>query len=402
MRPFYLGLNGAIVAKDFDLGSVRNASIGDEFIIEGGIATPRKEVKMAAPAKRRGMPPVVQNDTIQGARVSDADPALFGEALHDDPDEALIAALTELGESASDAVVTAYRIDPVKRVDVHLFARPVDEFMAMGLDGLCREYGTGDYRIKVWSRGSGKIYTHRKVSLEAPKSASLPAAALSSESFGPRDMIAFMTSQQNQMMQAVQGIAAAMAGRPQGEQLGMKDVISLIGVFQQAKGGGESLGLKDILALISTAKDIVGERPTGANEFDLMGKLVEKLGGPILEAVKKKEAETPQPQLPAPKPAASEISAADDDAMMLLRMALKTLIESARAESDVDTYANMVLDHAPHAQVKTFLDDPKWFENICNMNAGAKPYAAWFTSLRERVLALIAEESASDTMAGAA
>lgn len=369
------------MAKEF--AGVGPLSPGDEFAIGDGRITVKKEI------------PMNKNKLARESeeRASDSDPALIGEELQIAPDEALMAALHDLGDSSDDAKVTVWRVDPRRNIKVRLFGKSLDEFMALGLDGLALEHGSGDYYVKVWSQSTGKVFTHRKVALEAPKGALAAAPAQSPDSFTAKDFIAMMQAQQVQMMSAMQGIATAMAGRPAGgEGMSIKDVLALVPLLKQDKS---ELGLKDVLALVGTAKDLVSDKGGGSNEFDLMRTLVQQFAGPIAEVVKSaKPATSANPALPVPAgaPVQQPTPSPEDESVFMLKLALKTLIESARTGADVEAYANMVLDHAPAPQVKAFLTDEKWWENVVSMNAEAKPYQAWFTSLREKTLALIAED----------
>jgi hypothetical protein len=110
------------------------------------------------------------------------------------------------------------------------------------------------------------------------------------------------------------------------------------------------------------------------------------------------------PRLPAPgndETAAQPING-EDEMSATMRMFLPVLINQAALDGDVDTYANVILDHAGEAQALAFLEAPDWFEKLAAINKNIAPHKDWFSDTREAVIELLRESDDAGIKARAA
>lgn len=68
------------------------------------------------------------------------------------------------------------------------------------------------------------------------------------------------------------------------------------------------------------------------------------------------------------------------------------LVTQAAKDNDPSTYAGLLVDQVPHEILREYVDSPSWFEQICMLNAGARPYREWFDELKGIVIGMLTDE----------
>ena len=161
------------------------------------------------------------------------------------------------------------------------------------------------------------------------------------------------------------------------------------------------------LEILELAKELALAMNPDANTgiMTTMGKMLEKYGEPIINAIANAPPKAPiapplRPVLPAHIPVAmsthsraiaenppilnNPVESADDMSFML-KMYLNQLIQQAKRNGDVELYADLILDQVGD-EIYALIEAPDWFDKLVAVNAEVSLHRAWFEALKEALL----------------
>jgi hypothetical protein len=329
-------------------------------------------------------------------------------------DMALLNALADLGQTDNDAKVNVYRADAIKgnRGGAFLFTCSPDEFT---LEKLRDEYGGGNYRVHV--RANGGIVANKLVAVEEPKNKpQAPVAQIAADVMQP---ITAMTQAMISGFENLGKLIVAAQVQQQGRKEMLEEMLLYKNMFSSSSQPQQNPFeiFKEALAL---TKELVpgagGESEMGAT--GVMMKLLDKFGEPLsnvlLQAQANKASTSSAPPIVQANSQAIQLNPAaltapvhaalpkpEDDAIMAqMKQYLNFLIEQAKQNNDVYTYAGMVLDMAPQEQVDAMLERDDWLTMLATFEPDVLNYAPWFTNLRAAMLEMLTPESEPDNNDG--
>lgn len=352
--------------------------------------------------------PVSVEEILQGAEAPPAfDAGLEGADLSSS-DVALSQVLSTLGDETEARVIVYSRPDGAKR-DKYLFETTVGDFSQSGISDIQSSYGEGAYIVRVIGPG-GTILALRKIDVGAP------VKKLRDVANSQGDIAAMLERQGAMFMAGLERIAAMSAAqKPQG--MGVAETIQLIGALKGIGGNAapaphadpidmltKVLNLQKMIAPLPTNGD--GEVPMGTLALEAMRSfgpmIAQSMANKPADAIVPVVAQSSHiPALPVPVPAANPVanpvaSITPEKTVNDLELALTTakpiILTAAAMDADPGSYAGMICDMVPHAEIKAFLDAPDWWPKLMVTIPEAEPYHVWFDELRETVLAYLRSE----------
>lgn len=341
------------------------------------------------------------------------DPGALGDDLSDDL--ALQTALTQLGEDAEDARLIVYSMNSDNRKEVFLYETTVAEFSISGLAEIQERYGAGDYKIRVYRSGRG-ILAHRKISI-GPSRKVAPAAQAS--------MADVMAEQTRMFMAGLERIAAMQAQPRADAGMGIKETIGLISALQPLMGGTRQAPSADPLELLERMLSIqksLAPLPTNSDgdvaSGTIMLEALKQFGPLLASAASAAKPSFPEvqpnpvmipaqsqilpPPVQTPQPIEKENKMEADD-MNDLAVALTTarplIVTAAATNADPGTYAGMLFDFAPEAEIRDLATRPDWFDIVQKAIPEATQYREWFEEFHAIVNEILNEQPKPATLA---
>lgn len=360
-------------------------------------------------AEGNPLPNVQEDGTVQvltGGVVNEPD--LIEE---DDP---LANAIQELGASGDDGRVEIWRVKRTLQGTQEAFVSPMalEDFSIARVQQL---YGGGHFRVvvknqrgKIVKRGSlqidgDPIMTQRQ---QAPQSAlPVPYPPQGEDSPLMRSIGALM-QQNNQILQLLAQNVQHDRPIQKSTVEFAQELLTIKSLFQAP--GGDPIDMMTKTINLMKEMGVAGNGGGETTEMDLFKSLIEKFGPAFMAGMQKDAAENsalqnmlptpapsfnnspnlqPQPQ-PQPNPAHRPQPATDPE-MLKLKMALHFLCSKAKAGTDPETYADVVLDEVGEndTDFTNLINDPQWLEKLSVFVPDVRVYSTWFTQLRESIIA---------------
>lgn len=356
------------------------------------------------------------------------DPALFDEeAMGGDSfsDATLQSTLLELGSVDNDAQVSVYRIavENGVRKELFLYECPPAEFSRTDLQST---YGPGTYRVKVYGKHPGSNY---KVLWANPRLYIGEPPGAAKEAKEIRNTQSPVPAAQDIGRLVAEAVAGAMAplanalnalasnqGGGRREVLGeLKELAGIMGIVQPTREVPQNDPMQMVSMALEFAK-AMQPAPAAPTEDDIgPNSLLFKGLEMFTEAMKNARAMPAQP-MPQAEPrheaqpmlappmvvtqAAPVASAATaqpvsegDEIAMMAKMFMQRIVRAAQKNEPADGYAEEICQYAPDDVLDALEHDPQWFERLVILEPACAPFRPWFAILREKVVALLSEES---------
>lgn len=334
--------------------------------------------------------------------------------------------LSDLGDSDDSGKVRAYKLkggDITQQV-LLFECLPAEYSETMLQDPAYHEDGHHSFKVVLRGKGGVGIAAAKRVEVMPRKgqpaqhaaSAPLDVAAITAPIM---QAIAAQNEQTNKLI-------AALAQRPEVPVKTTSDILNEMLLMKQIIGGdsrnqpAQPNPIELMRSVVELSREIA-QPEGGATNADVMVKLMEKFGGPILEAVATNQAHAamsasalvaprptpqpmpqpmlqPQPQQPPAQPIAPTTEGTEDMGFML-DSAVKFLIRQAAGGADPELYAEVVLDNAGD-DIASLLNLPNWFDILTQRYPDAAIHREWFTQLRDAVLRMLTDDAGDATSSG--
>lgn len=354
-------------------------------------------------------------------------------------DAELEAAFAELGSNGAIRW-TVYCMGPRDKVG-HL-ATWED---GMSIDRIAREFGAGQYKVRALGedgkmlKGGARTLQISSNSLyerERQKAAIAPTVApVAPQSMGVAELLAFMTSQNQQsmqmmqtMMQAQSNMVTAILSKPTpvaaSNGLGAAEVVDMMSNMQtlmkptdggsavdtllkgielaQSLGNGGSGGETDFLTLAAKGLDVVGSAiKSGQQPTQQAPRKTRRVNIKQVREVPARVAnsQTPKPVQTAPQPQKVETpeEIAVRNKLEWLKRQLAALLHQAKRDSAPELYAAVMLDNLPDFitddELLRRFNDSSAISQLAMLAPEVLKYAEWFEQFR---FAVIEQLSAND------
>lgn len=315
-------------------------------------------------------------------------------------EEALQRAVEELGADINTVRIVVYRVrpnnDPEECIDC-----PFDQFSKQQFR---EQYGPGHYLLQL--RVKGLIRRKHALHFAAPltKPESLPAPAIDLNGVMERMSLQIQTrfaelqsANSREMMELVKSLLARNV-TPGADPIALGsawlDQAVKLQTLMGRRGGEDELDR--FAKLLEISRELGGGEGKGATGADVALELM-RMTKPVLELAKVSAAADARQggaRAPSTQPKG-------DPAMMknaMIRYGLSMLVKNAKADNEPLTYAEVLVDNLPRAQLEELLASDGWFERLCLIEPDAEPYREWFEELRSAISSLIEPEGAGDPL----
>lgn len=340
---------------------------------------------------------------------------------------------TTSGESLAPALQALYSemgVEGETEATVHVSLLPTDgKSVEAGvwkgdpgeydLQTIARDHGSGSYRVKVYVRNedgskpcrANKIFAWKlTIAEERARKAAMNAAANPAPAAPPADAL---TAEKIAAM-VTAGIAAAMPKMPSRKDM-LEEMAMMAKMFQPASSDSFTTQLKNLSALTEVIRVI--SPPQQPRLLDDDGKVdngavimkgLDVLGN-AFAAAKSGAIPAPAPVAPAVIPAGMTVDGngqlvpmegatiqqndEGEQAMLMLKLHLKTAVITAKAGGDPKEFADTVFPLLPDEAVALLQTDPQWMQKLVDINADVAKYPDWFKAVVAEILRLEAEDA---------
>ena len=242
---------------------------------------------------------------------------------------------------------------------------------------LQENFGAGDYRIMLYVKG--RVRANKLLTIAQP----LKPANVSTQ----QDNVTMLILNQLEKMQ--NQIVSIMQEKQTGGNSRMEFMQELMMMKQIFSSDNKpSSGIKDIVDTIGSLKELglnIGGviEPEEKGFGDLLA-----LAAPVLQNITAPQAAPAyQPNPIAQKPQLTPEQKEAQKMNMMLRLGIGQLIAGAKRNSPHDTYATLVIDNIPEAQIMAFFNSPTGFADLVKIAPEVANHSAWFGELAEHIKA---------------
>lgn len=325
---------------------------------------------------------------------NESTPMLLPEDSPED-DSSVLDVMADLGENEDDAKVKVYRATPGKRGnDAYLFECLPSEF---SLDFLRDNYGGGHFRVQI--RVRGRIYRQNVISIEAPKTPTLPAVVspapqLNAPVSQNLDLLTFMREMQNRQLEAQQQMLAgfsAIVERISGTQNSRADYLQEMLTMKQifAQPAQNSDPISTLMQGIQLAREVgIAEKPE-TNMFEEMAKTILPA---LTQLPRNNSVPVQQPQIAAPvqhqQIPLNQTPDTESEEMktpeFMIRNYLKTLCAQAARGASAESWAYVVDEYAPISTLREHsgeTEKEKIVAKLAEIYPQVNDHKTWFVEL---------------------
>jgi len=281
----------------------------------------------------------------------------------------------------------------------------IHDFETGGYGMLRTQWGPGEYQIRLYATKPGSNYygvrAKENITLEVMANEPSPVAANAAPS-GISSALESMAANQKALLEALTARPAPVDPMAQ-----MMQMFSMMKLMREATGEvtQQKSSIHEIMSTIKELRAVSEEINPPPADDSLIGQLPK-----ILDLVQTGMAQQRAPesvQFPTvgipptlytenqtPQPQVTELAQPSQEADMTLQMKayLAVLIAMAAKDSDTDSAAELVYEHAPD-EIIDMLENPAWFEVLSTVEAKVKPHKAWFEKVAAKVLSFIIEDN---------
>lgn len=340
----------------------------------------------------------------------------------EDPDafESVNSMLDELREGGEYAELSVYGRpkqqpgQPAQRGNAFLMVCGANDYTLAELMSLIQEsWGEGLYTIK--GKRGGKYAGQKTIPIgPAPvkigqvQNVTQAPPVDTTKQLG--ELFEKMARQQTETMAAMLGSVLSKLDRPTVDPMALqRDTIAMLAsmrdVFtpQQAVSAPVSATstfsqLKELLEI----KNLLASEAPGVEANPLMDMAKTFLPTLLASAQASQVAQTPK-QLPATvkrqtAPATQTTpNIQESPAMLKMMSGLRTLIEAAKRNADVDLYAELIVDQFDIEQIKSFISAEDSLDRLALFSNDVKMYRAWFEKLRTTIAEWLVEAETEES-----
>ena len=301
-------------------------------------------------------------------------------------EEARLRYLTDALQGESNAFVSVHREVAGMNNAEYVTRLPVDKWdHAQILENLRRDYGGGDYRLRVYVKG--KVKANRLFTV-APKLSGEGGAV---QNDGTLRLVLDRMEKMNQQMLTLAGGAG---GANSSRQEMIQEMLMMKQLFDSpARGAG---GVGELLEMVQGLKALgikiggdVEEKESGfSGLLELMGPVIANMQSkpvspvslPIEQNKNRVSRETVQN---------SPVKVEKSEMSIALNFGLDQMIKAASKGCDPANYAGMIVDNVPQTVIDSFFSDVKGFDKLVQLKPAIADYKDWFLLLGEHVKAVL-------------
>lgn len=363
--------------------------------------------------------PPPQTPFLSPAEIQSQALADFEEPEETDVDR--VSALLQQASTMARAEVKIYKIENGQSVYCQSFS-PV-EFEEGGYDMLRDSFGAGRFKIMLYGShpitGKFGILARQEITIAESRRASPVATnnndamstALQAIADGQTRLMQVMIEQRNtpptdpmlqmgQMLGLMTNMRTAMG--LDGQQRPQNSITEIVGAIQALKGAAAEFAPaeKEDTSLLSLAGQVLPliqqgmQRQSAPPEYS--GNPLPVITPPASFNAAPASAQAHQTN-PIQPPHVSQEEIMKQQQLIELKNRLAELIIRAKNNANQDESARFVYDELPDEFVE-ILDSEGWFEMLCMVESEARQYQPWFTSVRDKFIALLdAEDAAQNT-----
>lgn len=278
------------------------------------------------------------------------------------------------------------------------------------LEQLAKQFGSGDYRVKIYVRAANgskplranKVFSWKLSPKDEETRRNPPKSDTPQPAFNPLDLAKVIA----EAVRAAMPPPAALPP-PVNTMAQMREFAELMAIMRPPEAvhapAGNALGnMRDMIEIMEMMRGGRDDAPAvgSATGNDLMLKMIDKFsplfmnvlaqqggqapGAPQLPALLQQQATPFDPQFaPQPVQPTQPTQNEADEVNIKLRMGISFLLQQCDAGGAPETYAEVVLDSVPADAVQTLINSAAPLDYLAGFDVRCKvePYAAWLTAL---------------------
>lgn len=309
-----------------------------------------------------------------------------GNAPEDTEEDRLAAILAEVGQDGTEGLVSIWKVNETSKKLEYVDRRDTSEFEANGLPYLAKQFGAGDYELRIYGSNK-KLVARPRVTISkaaAQVHHAMPAHGSGSDIAG---LVAVITEGFQQLGQLI------VRAQPQTGASRTEILQELMQMKQIFGGGNNANPIEMFTQMAGVFKQMQPREPGEGSAFM---ELVERFSPVIMEAVKNQQA-LPAPAAGAPQPAGVQHQQPQQPQLtpeqkgaremsFQLKMQLTYLCAQANRDADPGPYAAIIADQVDREILNGLVNDPDWLSALAKFHNGVNQYPEWFEELRTLVI----------------
>ena len=316
----------------------------------------------------------------------------------------LAAIMAEVGQESDDGFVSIWKINEQTRKMEYVDRRSNAEFELNGLPYLAKQFGAGEYELRVYG-GNKRLHSRPRVTVS--KAAANLAQTVVARDSGGNDLSPLIKVMADGFQQLGQLIVQS---RPQAES--RTQVLNELMQMKQIFGGDKSAA--DPMAMLTQVLTLAKQLQPRSDEGGpgLFVDLADRFMPVVMEAMKTQQTAplaiaAPQ-ALPTagaaqhahqPQPGAA-LSPEQQGAKQMsfqLKMQLGYLCSQAARDADPGPYAAIIADQVPKEVLDSLVNDPNWLDALAKFHEGVRKFPEWFNELHDAVISELTEPDLTAT-----
>jgi hypothetical protein len=316
-----------------------------------------------------------------------------GSAVEDTDEDRLASILAEVGQGGGEGFVSIWKVSEQSKKLEYVDRRDTGEFEANGLPYLSKQFGAGDYELRIY--GSNKRLVARPRVTISKAAAQAHHGALSHGTGA--DMAGLVAVMSEGFQQLGNLIVKAQSQSQPGNS--RTDILNELRTMKEIFGGNAQSNPVEMFTQLATVFKSMQPREPGEGSAFL--DLIDRFSPIIMDAVKNQQSLPAPAVLPATVPAASAgnpqpAQAAQSqltpeqrgakEMSFQLKMQLTYLCAQANRDSDPGPFAEIIADQIDEQILTGLVNDPNWLEALSKFHPGVKQFPEWFDELRTLVM----------------
>lgn len=318
-------------------------------------------------------------------------------------EDKLNALLSEVGASGGNGFVSVWKLNEQNKKWEFVVQRNLVEFESEGLPYLAREFGSGDFELRIYN-SMKKIHARPKVTIS--KAAALNATEKPSGN-GDTQQLAKV------MAEGFQGLATLLAQRPQSTESRTQFLQEMLQMKQLFGDSGRTVDPIDMFTKVAGLFKSMQPREPGEGNAFL--ELLDRFGPTIAELVTNSKAAAgnttvatvpAQPgsvALPAARQPQQNLTPEQVGAQKMslqFKMQLMMLCGEAASDSDPAPYAAIIINKVPRDVLVKLVNSDNWLEDLAAFYPNVRNHAEWFDELRTLIVEELDSETQPESLTG--
>lgn len=327
----------------------------------------------------------------------------FGEGYEQTEEDKLTSILSEVGqEGTGEGLVSIWKLNEQTKKLEFVDRRGASEFETEGLPYLAKNFGAGEYELRIYN-SNRKMHARPRVMISqaAVQVANVQTSRQANGgSGGNGDIMQLAKLMQDGFAAMTQALLRPPAQPTETRAQMLQELIQMKTIF-----GGEKSGADPIAMFGQMATLFKSMQPRPEGDGNMFMELLDRFGPIIADTVKNMQpanatidaiasdpaaaaspAKIAAPKANPGKPALTPEQMGAAQVSMQLKMQLMYLCTQAARDADPGPYAAIIVEQVPADALAALVNDANWLDALAKFNPNVKKFPEWFGELHDAII----------------